>query len=123
MTDKPLSKRAQARARREAKEAEKTRKAERLAFLRQRATEMVAKLPNDWQEWGVVRTHGFLALRQIVADKVACHSIPLDRMEVYVDTLAHASRWSLDYCQYVQGLRADAADILPPEGMQMLEPA
>lgn len=115
---KPLSKtaiaKAEAAARRAAREAKKASDIARLAAARQQVAEMFKSMPADYQHWGVVRTRAYMQLREITLSKVDNTTVKPAALEKYLAELRNASNWTLEYCQHLTMLHSRAADISEP---------
>lgn len=117
--EKPLSKaaikRAEIQARREARETKKATTATRILCAKEKLIAMSKTMPADYQEWGVIRTRGYMQLREIALGKLENTTISPDTLENYIHTLRNASTWTLDYCQHLALLHSCAANITPVE--------
>lgn len=105
---------AEATARREARQAKRISDANRLASAREQVAEMMKNMPAEYQEWGVVRTRAYMQLREITLAKVDNVTLKPDALEKLLAELRNANNWTLDYCQHLTMLHARAADISEP---------
>lgn len=105
---------AEAAARRAAREAKKISDAARLAAARAQVAEMIKSMPAEYQEWGVIRTRAYMQLREITLAKVDNVTLKPPVIEKLLQELRNANNWTLDYCQHLTMLHARAADIGEP---------
>lgn len=105
---------AEAAARRAAREAKKISDASRLTAARAQVAEMIKSMPVEYQEWGVVRTRAYMQLREITLAKVDNVTLKPLVIEKLLQELQNANNWTLDYCQHLTMLHARAADIGEP---------
>lgn len=105
---------AEAAARRQAREAKKISDANRLAAARAQVAKMTKSMPTEYQEWGVIRTRAYMQLREITLAKVDNVTLKPATLEKLLQELQNANNWTLDYCQHLTMLHARAADIGEP---------
>jgi len=112
---RPLSKTAQKRAdaakRREAREAKRQNEALRVQVAREKARELIKRMPPEFQDWGVMRTRAYAQLLGIIGSKIDNKTLTASAMESLLDTAAKASTWTLQFCQHIASLHANAATL------------
>lgn len=91
---KYITKSAQAKAEREARKQEwldkKAREALELADLRRRAQALIARLPPEYQDWGVIKTRGFVRLQAFTRRRAALKRPKLPVLRECVSKLEQA---------------------------------
>lgn len=113
---------AEAAARRAAREAKKISDASRLAAARAQVSEMIKSMPTEYREWGVVRTRAYMQLLEITLAKVGNVTLKPATLEKLLQELQDANNWTLDYCQHLTMLHARAADISQPAAQSSERP-
>lgn len=84
VAEKPLSKRAQAKARAEEKMAARKQEAFDLEEARAKARSMTERMPAEFGEWGVIRTRAYVKMMEILAYRAELSTITSREMRAYI---------------------------------------
>lgn len=109
-TDKPLSKRAAARARRQAKIDAKIRVADELRIARERSTAIcTGKMPAEFQSWGAIRTRAYMKLLEVLQYRLTLTTIKAVHLQTALAKIDAVSSLDLDECHAISVMDARCA--------------
>ncbi len=106
--EKPMSKRAQAKARAEAKRATKLQESRDLEQARETARAMSNKMPESFGEWGVMRTRAYAKMMEILRYRAELGTIKSRELRAYIGEIQRIETCDVDLCARLLDSEIDA---------------